>query len=59
MQSSFPIRATCPAEFMLLDLIILIKLDEDFKLWSSSLCSFLQPPVISDKIEENEVSVDM
>jgi hypothetical protein len=39
-----PMRATCPAHLLLLALITLTILDEEYKPCSSSLCSFLQPP---------------
>jgi hypothetical protein len=42
-----PIRATCPADPILHDLIILILLDEEYKSHNSSLRSFLHPPVTS------------
>jgi hypothetical protein len=43
----FPVNATCPAHLVFLDLIVLIILGKDYKLRSSSLCSFLKPAVIS------------
>jgi hypothetical protein len=43
----FPMHATCPTHFMLLHLIILKISCNMYKLWSSSLSNFLQPPVTS------------
>jgi hypothetical protein len=50
-----PIRDTCPARHILPTLIILIILGEEYKLWSFSLCGFLQPPIMSSLFGPNIV----
>jgi len=39
-------RFICPAYIILHDLLTLVVFRERLKLWSSSLCNFLQTPVI-------------
>jgi hypothetical protein len=50
-----PIRATCPADPILLDLIIPIILGEQYNSRSCSLCSFLHPPVTSSLSPQHPV----
>jgi len=45
-----PMRATCAVDPILVDLITLIRFDETYILWSSSLWGLLQPPAISSLV---------
>ena len=48
-----PIRATCQAHFILLDVITRTILGEEYKSFSSSLCSLLHSPVTSSLLGPN------
>ena len=48
-----PIRATCPAHLILLDIITCTILGEQYRSLSSSLCSFLHCPVTSSLLGPN------
>ena len=50
---SSPIRATCPAHLILLDFITRTMLGEDYRSFSSSLCTLLHSPVASSLLGPN------
>src|SRR5215510_4829033 len=50
---SSPIRATCSAHLILLDLTTCTILGEEYRTFSSSLCNFLHSPVTSSVLGPN------
>jgi hypothetical protein len=53
--SYFPMHATCPVHFILLSFIFLTIHGEECKLWSTTLYSFLYPPVTTSFIVPNTI----
>src|SRR5215510_1238223 len=52
----FPIRATCPAHLILLDLTTRTILGEEYRSFSSSVCDFLHSPVTSSLLGPNTLN---
>ena len=53
--SPLPIRATCPTQLISLNLITRTILGENYKAFSSTLCSFLHSPVTSSLLGPNNL----
>jgi hypothetical protein len=54
-----PMHITCAARLIILDLLILVVSGEEHKLWSSSLCGYLNFPVTSSILSCTEFNNDI